>query len=99
MGLKGSPTHAVTYQDVRVPLDNLIGEAGRGLQQTFATLDGGKVIKVTGTLGTDYAFSAFVEGEAAADEMRVKGTAAAVQVRPGLTMPSLGAPGDVRRGA
>ena len=43
MGLHGSPTHAVTYQDVRVPLGNLIGEEGRGLQQTLATLDGGRI--------------------------------------------------------
>jgi alkylation response protein AidB-like acyl-CoA dehydrogenase len=43
MGLHGSPTHAVTYEDVRVPLRNLIGEEGRGLQQTLATLDGGRI--------------------------------------------------------
>lgn len=43
MGLHGSPTHAVAYEDVRVPLDNLIGEEGKGLQQTLATLDGGRV--------------------------------------------------------
>ncbi len=43
MGLKGSPTHEVTYEDVRVPLDNLIGEANRGLHQTLATLDGGRI--------------------------------------------------------
>ncbi len=43
MGLKGSPTHAVTYEDVRVPLENLIGELNRGLHQTLATLDGGRV--------------------------------------------------------
>lgn len=43
MGLHGSPTHAVTYQDVRVPLGNLIGEEGKGLQQTLATLDGGRI--------------------------------------------------------
>ena len=43
MGLHGSPTHAVTYQDVRVPLGNLIGEEGKGLQQTLGTLDGGRI--------------------------------------------------------
>ena len=43
MGLHGSPTHAVTYEDVRVPLDNLIGEEGKGLHQTLSTLDGGRI--------------------------------------------------------
>ena len=43
MGLHGSPTHAVTYDNVRVPLDNLIGEEGKGLQQTLSTLDGGRI--------------------------------------------------------
>jgi len=43
MGLHGSPTHAVTYENVHVPLDNLIGEEGKGLQQTLATLDGGRI--------------------------------------------------------
>jgi alkylation response protein AidB-like acyl-CoA dehydrogenase len=43
MGLHGSPTHAVTLDNVRVPLGNLVGEEGRGLQQTLATLDGGRI--------------------------------------------------------
>jgi len=43
MGLKGSPTHAVTFEEVQVPLDNLLGTEGRGLQQTLSTLDSGRV--------------------------------------------------------
>ncbi len=43
MGLKGSPTHGVTYQDVRLPAHHLLGPIGRGLQQTLATLDGGRI--------------------------------------------------------
>jgi alkylation response protein AidB-like acyl-CoA dehydrogenase len=43
MGLKGSPTHAVTFDEVQVPLENLLGEEGQGLRQTLATLDSGRV--------------------------------------------------------
>jgi alkylation response protein AidB-like acyl-CoA dehydrogenase len=43
MGLKGSPTHAVTFEEVRVPLESLLGTEGQGLQQTLATLDGGRI--------------------------------------------------------
>jgi alkylation response protein AidB-like acyl-CoA dehydrogenase len=43
MGLKGSPTHMVTYEDVRLPYHHLLGIEGQGLQQTLATLDGGRV--------------------------------------------------------
>jgi alkylation response protein AidB-like acyl-CoA dehydrogenase len=43
MGLKGSPTHAVTYEDVCLPYNHLLGPEGRGLQQTLTTLDGGRI--------------------------------------------------------
>lgn len=43
MGVRGSPTHAVSYEDVRVPLENLLGEEGRGFHQTMMTLDGGRI--------------------------------------------------------
>jgi alkylation response protein AidB-like acyl-CoA dehydrogenase len=43
MGLKGSPTHAVTYENVRVPGSYLVGELGKGLQQTLVVLDGGRI--------------------------------------------------------
>lgn len=43
MGLRGSPTHAVTYENVEVPLENLIGAEGNGLAQSLAVLDGGRI--------------------------------------------------------
>lgn len=43
MGLNGSPTHAVNFEDVQVPAANLLGEEGKGLQQTLATLDHGRI--------------------------------------------------------
>lgn len=43
MGLKGSPTHAVTYDDVRVPHEYLLGTENYGLHQTLNVLDGGRV--------------------------------------------------------
>lgn len=43
MGLNGSPTHAVTFDNVRVPAGNLVGERGKGLTQTLATLTKGRI--------------------------------------------------------
>jgi alkylation response protein AidB-like acyl-CoA dehydrogenase len=43
MGLRGSPAHAVAYNEVSVPLANLLGVEGNGLQQALAVLDGGRV--------------------------------------------------------
>jgi len=43
MGLRGSPTHMLTYDNVRVPHENLLGDDGRGIHQTLATLDGGRI--------------------------------------------------------
>jgi len=43
MGLRASPAHSLTFEDVRVPKSNLLGERGRGLHQTMAILDSGRV--------------------------------------------------------
>jgi alkylation response protein AidB-like acyl-CoA dehydrogenase len=59
MGLKGSPTHAVTYEDVRVPAENLLGQAGDGLSQTLACLDGGRIS--IGALSVGLAQAAYEE--------------------------------------
>jgi alkylation response protein AidB-like acyl-CoA dehydrogenase len=43
MGVRASPTHAITYDNVRVPAENVLGEPGRGLPQTLKVLDGGRI--------------------------------------------------------
>jgi alkylation response protein AidB-like acyl-CoA dehydrogenase len=43
MGVRASPTHALTFEDVRVPADYLLGKPGEGLPQTFQVLDGGRI--------------------------------------------------------
>ena len=59
MGLKGSPTHAVTYEDVRLPVNLLLGGEGKGLSQTLAVLDGGRI--GIGALSVGLAQAAFEE--------------------------------------
>ena len=71
MGLHGSPTHAVAYEDVRVPLSHLIGEEGRGLQETLATLDGGRVS--IGAISVGLAQAAFEHATAYAKERQAFG--------------------------
>jgi alkylation response protein AidB-like acyl-CoA dehydrogenase len=39
MGLRGSPTGEVVFDDVRVPAQNLVGEEGRGFHIAMHTLD------------------------------------------------------------
>jgi butyryl-CoA dehydrogenase len=59
MGLSASPTHAVTYEGVRVPVDFLVGEEGLGLSQTLTVLDGGRI--GIGALSVGLAQAAFEE--------------------------------------
>ncbi|MCI0518894.1 MAG: acyl-CoA dehydrogenase family protein [Chloroflexi bacterium] len=71
MGLKGSPTNAVTYEDVRVPADHLVGVEGRGLQQALAVLDGGRIS--IGALSVGLAQAAFEEALRYAQERHTFG--------------------------
>lgn len=59
MGLRGSPTHMISFDNVRVPAENLLGAEGRGFHQTMATLDAGRVS--IGALSVGLAQAAFEE--------------------------------------
>ena len=43
MGLTGSTTTAMNFDDVRIPADRLIGEEGEGLKIAFSALDSGRL--------------------------------------------------------
>jgi alkylation response protein AidB-like acyl-CoA dehydrogenase len=71
MGLKGSPTHALTYENVLVPAENLVGEEGHGLRYTLTTLDGGRIS--IGALSVGLAQAAFEEAFRYAQERETFG--------------------------
>src|SRR3954470_21869595 len=60
LGIKGSPTGSPSFTDVRVPAENLIGEADRGLSVALATLERTRLGAAAQAVGiaqgaTDYA--------------------------------------------
>lgn len=71
MGLNGSPTQMLSYDSVRVPLDALLGEAGRGFHQTMQTLDAGRIS--IGALSVGLAQAAFEEAVKYAQTRRAFG--------------------------
>lgn len=71
MGLKGSPTNAIAYEDVHLPIDNLLGKEGHGLRQTLKVLDGGRIS--IGALSVGLAQSAFEDGLRYAKERQTFG--------------------------
>jgi alkylation response protein AidB-like acyl-CoA dehydrogenase len=68
MGLKGSSTAQVLLQDVKVPVENLLGEAGKGHKIAFNVLNIGR-LKLAAT-ATGVAKSAFAEASAYAGERK-----------------------------
>jgi len=71
MGIKGSPTNAVTYEDVRVPFDYLLGGEGQGLNETLTVLDGGRIS--IGAISVGLAQAAFEEATQYAKERQAFG--------------------------
>ena len=43
MGIKGSSTNAITFDNLKIPKDNLIGKDGRGFLLAMKTLDAGRL--------------------------------------------------------
>lgn len=59
MGLRGSPTHAISFDDVRVPASDLLGNEGQGFRMAMKILDGGRI--GIGALSVGLAQAAFDE--------------------------------------
>jgi len=43
MGLRGSDTAELYFEDLRIPADNLLGKEGEGFKEFMITLDGGRI--------------------------------------------------------
>lgn len=52
MGWNAQPTRMVTFVDVKIPKDNLLGELGQGFKFAMQGLDGGRVNIATCSIGT-----------------------------------------------
>ena len=51
MGIKGSATNAITFDNVRIPKENLIGTDGRGFILAMKTLNAGRLGLGAGCIG------------------------------------------------
>ena len=43
LGMRGSPTASFSFEDCRIPRENIIGEVGTGYKQAMITLEGGRI--------------------------------------------------------
>ncbi len=51
LGIRGSDTHSISFQDVRVPKENMIGADGFGFKFAMETLNGGRIGIASQALG------------------------------------------------
>lgn len=51
MGIRGSATYELVFQDCKVPKENLLGELGKGFKMALITLDGGRIGVAAQALG------------------------------------------------
>lgn len=51
LGIRGSDTHSVMFQDVKVPVENRIGDEGSGFRFAMQTLAGGRIGIASQALG------------------------------------------------
>ena len=51
MGIRGSSTYELIFQDCRIPKENLLGQEGKGFPIAMHTLDGGRIGIATQALG------------------------------------------------
>jgi alkylation response protein AidB-like acyl-CoA dehydrogenase len=51
MGLHGSPTSQLLFDDMRVPADQRLGAEGEGFRIAMATLDTGRIMAAAGSVG------------------------------------------------
>jgi alkylation response protein AidB-like acyl-CoA dehydrogenase len=43
MGMRGSPTASLTFEECKIPKENILGEVGEGYKQALMTLEGGRI--------------------------------------------------------
>lgn len=51
MGIRGSATYELVFEDCKIPKENLLGEIGKGFKMALATLDGGRIGVAAQALG------------------------------------------------
>jgi len=52
LGIRGSSTVTVTYENARVPMGNIIGEPGAGMKHAHRVLEWGRTLMSAGCVGT-----------------------------------------------